>query len=258
MHIDWFVLFAQIVNFLILVFLLKHFLYDRILNAMDARQAKLVSEYEQAGRLKEDAKVAAEAYEEKYQALRQSSEDLMDKARDEAERLQKDLMNEARKEIDLVRQRWHEAIAREKKTLLEQLRRKSGSHIYEIVRRILTDLAYIDLEQRIIDKFIDLIRHTSPETQGMIQEYSSSADAIIIIRSAFVISPEHRNKIRQTLRPLLSEDIPLRYETVPEIVAGLEMVIQAHKISWSINNYLTSLEDGFSQALKDAGITGLQ
>ena len=39
MHIDWFVLFAQIVNFLVLVFLLKHFLYGRILDAMDARQA---------------------------------------------------------------------------------------------------------------------------------------------------------------------------------------------------------------------------
>ena len=42
MHIDWFVFFAQIVNFLLLVFLLKKFLYGRIVKAMDERERKVV------------------------------------------------------------------------------------------------------------------------------------------------------------------------------------------------------------------------
>ena len=39
MHIDWFVLFCQIFNFLLLVYLLKRFLYGRIIKAMDDREA---------------------------------------------------------------------------------------------------------------------------------------------------------------------------------------------------------------------------
>ena len=48
MHIDWFVFAAQIVNFFILVALLKFFLYDRIVKAMDARQARIASRLDAA------------------------------------------------------------------------------------------------------------------------------------------------------------------------------------------------------------------
>jgi len=43
MHIDWFVFFCQIVNLLLLLFLLKRFLYGRIIGAMDAREAKITA-----------------------------------------------------------------------------------------------------------------------------------------------------------------------------------------------------------------------
>ncbi len=45
MHIDWFVFFCQIVNFLLLLFLLKKFLYGRIIGAMDAREAKITATF---------------------------------------------------------------------------------------------------------------------------------------------------------------------------------------------------------------------
>ena len=53
MLIDWFTVCAQIVNFLVLVALLKHFLYGPILRAMDAREQTI------AGRLAEAQQKAA-------------------------------------------------------------------------------------------------------------------------------------------------------------------------------------------------------
>jgi len=43
MLIDWFTVGAQIVNFLILVWLLQHFLYKPILNAIDAREKRIAA-----------------------------------------------------------------------------------------------------------------------------------------------------------------------------------------------------------------------
>jgi len=48
MQIDWFTLIAQIVNFLILVWLLKHFLYDRMVDGMDKRREKISSRLKEA------------------------------------------------------------------------------------------------------------------------------------------------------------------------------------------------------------------
>ncbi len=41
MAIDWITVSAQIVNFLILVWLLKHFLYQPIIRAMDRREQRV-------------------------------------------------------------------------------------------------------------------------------------------------------------------------------------------------------------------------
>ena len=42
--IDWFTVIAQVINFFILVWLLKHFLYKPIINAIDAREKRIADE----------------------------------------------------------------------------------------------------------------------------------------------------------------------------------------------------------------------
>ncbi|MFQ3186924.1 MAG: F-type H+-transporting ATPase subunit b, partial [Marinomonas primoryensis] len=44
MLIDWFTVIAQLINFLVLVWLLKRFLYRPILNAIDAREKRIADE----------------------------------------------------------------------------------------------------------------------------------------------------------------------------------------------------------------------
>ena len=61
MSIDWFTFTAQIINFLVLVWLLSHFLYKPIVNAMNDRQARIAAEHEQALSAKRDADSAAAA-----------------------------------------------------------------------------------------------------------------------------------------------------------------------------------------------------
>ncbi|MFA5322312.1 MAG: hypothetical protein WC373_06520, partial [Smithella sp.] len=69
MHIDWFVLFCQIFNFLLLMYLLKRFLYGRILKAMDDREAKISARFAEADELKVKANEAAGLYEKRNQQL---------------------------------------------------------------------------------------------------------------------------------------------------------------------------------------------
>ena len=57
MLIDWFTVGAQALNFLVLVWLLKRFLYKPILNAVDAREKRIAAELADA-----DAKKAAAAF----------------------------------------------------------------------------------------------------------------------------------------------------------------------------------------------------
>jgi F-type H+-transporting ATPase subunit b len=71
MLIDWFTVGAQIVNFLILVWLLKHFLYKPILDAIDAREKKIAAELADADTKRTEAEKERADFENKNKTFDQ-------------------------------------------------------------------------------------------------------------------------------------------------------------------------------------------
>lgn len=69
MLIDWFTLIAQLVNFLILAWLLKRFLYHPIVAALDAREKKIASELQHATMVEDEAKKSMSELKQKHDAL---------------------------------------------------------------------------------------------------------------------------------------------------------------------------------------------
>jgi F-type H+-transporting ATPase subunit b len=251
MHIDWFVFFAQIVNFLILVFLLKYLLYGRIIKAMDEREAKIVSRLDEADRLKKEAQETAAACELKNQSLNDMVEEMMNKAREAAENSRRELTQMAREEVDQIQQRWYQALSREKKAFLENLSHRAGTYVYDTIRRILSDLADAELEQMIVNVFIRRIKAAEKEKLSILSGSAVTAETSVTIRSAFELSADQRSMISDALKPYLARDAKIRYEPLSEEVAGIEMMVHGHKFSWSINDYIVSLEESFSRVLKE-------
>lgn len=251
MHIDLFVLAAQIINFLVLVFLLKHFLYDRILGAMDAREAKIASQFEEAKLLKAEAMEAVQAYDEKNRELKDKAQELMNQAQKEADHEKNVLMDRVREEVDQVRQRWYETLAREKKAFLEDLRRRGGSHVYETVRQVLADMADEELEDRMVDKFVSRLKDLSDAQQSRLQDSLKTAGVTIVVKSAFALKQDQRKTVEDAIRAHAGPKVSIRYEATESIGAGIEMMAHGYKLSWSIEDYLTDLEEKFVRILHE-------
>ena len=69
MEVDWFTVIAQILNFLVLVWLLKRFLYKPVLNAIDEREKKIASELEDAAIHKAEARKEKEKFLQKNKGI---------------------------------------------------------------------------------------------------------------------------------------------------------------------------------------------
>ncbi len=98
MQIDYFTIFAQIINFLILVFLLRHFLYRPVTKLMEEREQKIVSRLQEIEEKKSEAEKELESYRKMSQELSNKREELLAKASREAQVLEADLMKKAREE----------------------------------------------------------------------------------------------------------------------------------------------------------------
>ena len=71
------------------------------------------------------------------------------------------------------------------------------------------------------------------------------------MRSAFDLPEEQRTAIQKALDETFSAKIRVRFETAPDLVSGIELTANGQKVAWSIGDYLTSLENGVEELLKE-------
>jgi F-type H+-transporting ATPase subunit b len=256
MHIDWFVLFCQIFNFLLLVYLLKRFLYGRIIKAMDDREAKIAARFAEAEGLRVKATESAEAYDRKNQLLDEKSEQMLNEASIAAEAKRKELMEKVRDDVELLKVRWQDMLAREQDAFFQDLRQRASRQIYAAARKALTDLAHEDLEALIIDEFIRRVRELDQEKSEQIHKAISGGGNKVTVQSAFVIPVETQGRIEQALKKHIADGFTVSYLTEPEVVSGIELRVNGHKIAWSLNEYLETLVENMSETLQKEAHSG--
>ena len=72
----------------------------------------------------------------------------------------------------------------------------------------------------------------------------------MIIQSAFSISTSRQAQIEEVLKKQITNSFTMRYMIQPEIVSGIELRVNGHKIAWSLNDYLETLVESLTETLQ--------
>ncbi len=251
MPIDWFTVGAQVLNFLILVWLLKRFLYKPILNAIDAREKRIAAELADAATKKADAQKEREEFQNKNATFDQERDDLQSKMQTEVEAERQRLLDEARQAADALSAKRKDAMNREQQSLNDEIVRRSREEVFAIAQKTLTDLADTRLEARMSDVFTRRLRDLEGETKEDIAKALKTATEPARVRSAFDLPAEQRAAIQQAINETFSADVPLQFVTEPDVISGIELIVNGRKVAWSIGDYLASLGKGVRELLEE-------
>ena len=251
MLIDWFTVAAQIVNFLVLVFLLKHFLYGPIIRAMDQREEKVASRLREAGQKRDQAEEEKQKLIDQQKEFDRQREEKLGHARQEADDLHKELSARARQEVEDLRQRWRESLQSEQESFLKELRQRAGLQVYAVAGKALTDLADASLQQKIIDSFINHLRDLDEETRRGLRESTLKNDEGVLVISAFDLSSGERQKITKQLHTTLEAKPEVSYETDPGLICGVELKSHGCVVGWNLREYLDGLEQNLAGMLEE-------
>jgi len=251
MLIDWFTVGAQALNFLVLVWLLKRFLYKPILGAIDARESRVAAELADADKKKAEAKAERDTFQAKNEAFDQARAALLSKATEEANTERQRLFDEAREAADALSAKRQEALQSDAKTLNEALRQRAQQEVFAIARKALTDLATTSLEERIGEVFTRRLREMNGTAKAILGDALKESGRPALIRSAFELPSDQRAAIQNAVNETFSADIHLRFEIAPDVVSGIELSANGQKVAWSIAEYLVSLEQSVTDLLKE-------
>lgn len=251
MLIDWFTVGAQLLNFGILVWLMKRFLYQPVLDAIAAREQKIAAELADAATTKAEAHQQQDTFQKKNQEFDARRAELLHQARDAAAAERERLQREAREAADATSARHAKALLADAQHLHAEITRHTQQQVFDIARRVLGDLAEVSLEQRVCEVFLQRLQALEGQalvTLGTALKAASSADPALL-RSAFELPAPQRGAIQAALDAAIGQPIPLQFETVSELVCGIELRAQGQKLAWSISDYLGVLSSGLEAQL---------
>ena len=150
-------LIAQILNFLVLVFVLAKFAYKPVVRIMDERKNKIASDLEAADKAKEEAEAIKAEYAEKLANARQEAQVIIDNARKTAQTAHDKIMAETKAEQEQLVASAKDAIALEKKKAMDDIRAQVVSLSMVAASKIVEQKLGSEEDKQMAGKIVDSI-----------------------------------------------------------------------------------------------------
>jgi F-type H+-transporting ATPase subunit b len=250
LEIDWLTVAAQIVNFLVLVWLLQRFLYRPITNAMRRREERIEGRLAEAKQTREEAEQEARRVQEREEELEARRDEILASAREEAGELRERLEAEIREEMQEKRDAWARHLAEERAALVASMRRQAGRHVLRVTERILQDYADTDLSERVVASFARRIAELDDETRGTLAEAAGRREEAALVQTGAAVDTAAKARITRAIHEALSTDIDVDYHEDHEMILGVRLTIGDHTVEWSAMRYLDRLEAEFDEILE--------
>lgn len=249
MKIDWFTVIAQIINFLVLMWLLKRFLYQPILSAIDERETNIKKQLLDAESQKKEADQAKDEFNHKNEIFDKEKDELMQKAASEAKVEGDTLKENARKEANELKDKLEKSFTEDQATKNNDIAKRLKGEVLDIARKTLKDLSSVSLEQQTVEVFLQRINELKADEKSSFSEALKGGKPILV-QSAFALSANQHSLIQKTISELLKTENAFEFKINPELINGIEILTNGYKLSWSVTDYLGSFEEDVELATK--------
>ena len=243
MLIDWFTVVAQIVNFLVLVALLKHFLFGRLVKAIDQRKKKIETYLADAEAKTKEAQRQVELEHARTLEQERERDALLADAKRQASEKRDEMIQKSREEVRKLENKWREDLDRERTAFLEEIRRRAGKEMLAVVRRALADLASSDVQHSVVEVLLERLRGLDVTA---LRELTGNELKVL---SATDLPSETQQRIRDTLESRLGKPVQMTFGRASEMAWGIELRGNGRRIGWNVNTYVEALEEDLREAL---------
>ena len=256
MLVDWFTVGAQTLNFLILIWLMKRFLYKPILDAIDAREKRIADALADADRQKLEAQKERDDFQQKNERFDSERAVMLKAAADQANAEHQKLLQEARDEADALLAKREASMQIDARNLNQAIAHRAQQEVFSIARKALADLADKRLEDQILEMFLLRMNEMGAAEKQKLIEAFRTATVPAIVRSGFDLSADQRAAILNSLNAFSSAKLSVIYETSQNVLTGIEITANGQKLVWSVGDYISSMEKVVSEFLENRSEAG--
>ena len=245
MELNWSTFLLEILNFLVLVWILKRFLYQPVLDVIARRRVAIENRLAEAEQLHTDADALKDQYENRLSSWQQERQQAMDKLRHEIEANRFQQLGDLKQELAQEEEKIRVAGVRKEKQLLREIEQRALHQAAEFASRLLAEAAGPELENRLFDLLLDGLS-TMPDDQiSALGSKWGELPERILVSSAYVLADDKRHRLEETLSRVTGLSVPVHYEQEAELLAGLNITIDAWVLQLNVRDELHGFTELF-------------
>ncbi|MCD6289127.1 MAG: F0F1 ATP synthase subunit B [Anaerolineae bacterium] len=154
-------LIAQIINFGVLLYLLKRFLYGPLLSMLEARRERIRGSLAEADRVREQAAAERERLQQELEAAQRESQEALQKAMQASEHIREEILRQARQEAAEIKARAREEAEHEREQILERAREQIAELVVLATERVVSQSLDERAQRKIIQDFLNELEAAS-------------------------------------------------------------------------------------------------
>ena len=243
MLIDWFTVAAQAVNFLVLVWLLQHFLYKPILAAIDARENKIAAALTAAAARQAEAQKSRDEMTAKLKAFDAERAARLAQAKLEVQQEREQLLDAARREAaDLIAQQ-RGALRTDAASIGDRMARLATAEVFSIAGKAFNELASADIEERLGAVLTQRLLQLNKEAKAAFRTALEQSAMSAVVRSRVAMRDAEKAALSKAVNETFSADVHLEFKTVPAGDYGIDLSAGGQRLAWGIAQYLKEFQE---------------
>jgi len=237
-ELNWTTFTLEVINFLILAWILAHFFYRPVMRVIADRQAKIQASLDSAEQHHKDAEALKAQYENRLAAWEQERATAR-------EALHRDIDAERTRQLEQLK---HElAQAQEKARVVEErrlaqterrLEQTALTHGADFAARLLHRVASCELEIHLFDLLLEDLAALPADAIAALRDNSHAKGHPVKIESAFAIPTERRKVLVERLTALFNGELHCQFTEKPALIAGLRITVGSWVLRANLNDEL--------------------
>ena len=249
MEFDWTTFTLEIINFLILVWILKRFLYHPILGIIAKRRDGIEKTLADAKRIEAEASEIRRQNERHLAEWGEEKNAAQARLREELAAERERLMAELETAVTAERERRRVLDERHQSDFKRAAEEQGIEQGAAFSARLLSRLATPELEARLYALLLEDLRSLSAEDKRAVADAAATPGLQLKVQSAFALDAAQRAELNHALSEVAGKTLPVEYIENPELVAGFQVNIGP----WILHANLRDELKFFGGALRHAG-----
>ena len=243
MELSWSTFLLEIINFLVLVWILKRFLYKPVLDVIARRRAGIDDRLAEAQRLHDEADTLKAEYENRladWDHERQQARDALAQEFNEERARQMEVLQTT---LAQEREKVQVAESRRRAKAAQEIEHRALQQSAQFAARLFTHAAGPELEARLFDLLVDNLSSLSSDHIAVLSTQWGEPPEVITVTSAYPFAEDRRQQLEKTLTEVTGLSVPVNYEQTPDLLAGLRITIGAWVLHANVRDELKAFAE---------------